>query len=409
MFSSRFTFSLTTNRLSEVLERKRANRERVLDLTESNPTRAGFAYEEAEISAALAQPQALLYEPEPRGLLSARKAVAEYYRARSEHVEAQHVHLTASTSEGYAYLFKLLANPGDEVLVPQPAYPLLDFLTALESVRLIHYPLRYEERLGWQIDFAKLAACVSTQTVAIVVVNPNNPTGSFIKQKELQQLNALCAEHSLALISDEVFLDYSEGENALRVSSLVGNREALTFVLSGLSKISALPQVKLGWIHVSGPEALRAEAQERLDFIADTYLSVSTPAQHAAQRLLALRHHMQKQIQQRCRENERYLREQCARAPECRVLKREGGWSAIMAIAKEFSEEEFTVSLLEEDDVLVHPGYFFDFPQSGYLVASLLTPQTVFQEGIARMMKRLSNKAITGSTREPRMGANERE
>lgn len=392
MFSSRFTFSLATNRLGEILERKRARNEQILDLTESNPTRAGFAYAEAEILAALSQPQALLYEPDPRGLLSARQAVAEYYYARGETVNAQSIHLTASTSEGYAYLFKLLANPGHEVLVPQPAYPLLDFLTALESVKLIHYPLRYEESSGWRIDFAKLEALVSTQTVALVVVNPNNPTGSFIKQKELQQLNALCAEHNLALISDEVFSDYGEGDNTQRVASLVGNREALTFVLSGLSKISALPQVKLGWIHVSGPQALRAEAQERLDFIADTYLSVGTPVQHAAERLLALRRHVQQQIRQRCSANEKNLFEQCVHAPHCRVLHREGGWYAIIANAKEFSEEEFTVRLLEEHNVLIHPGYFFDFPQSGYVVVSLLTPPNILQEGIVRMIKLLQKE-----------------
>ncbi|NUO78700.1 pyridoxal phosphate-dependent aminotransferase, partial [candidate division KSB1 bacterium] len=244
---------------------------------------------------------------------------------------------------------------------------------------------------GWQIDCEKLSATVSTQTVALVVVNPNNPTGSFIKQEELQQLNALCAEHQLAIISDEVFSDYGEGEDAQRVPSLVGNRGALTFVLSGLSKISALPQVKLSWIHVSGPETLRAAAQERLDFIADTYLSVGTPVQHAAARLLTQRRHVQKQIRQRCRANEQYLLAQCAHTAHCRVLQREGGWYAIIAIANEFSEEEFTVRLLEEYDVLIHPGYFFDFPQPGYLVVSLLTPSKIFERGVELVLKRIAD------------------
>ncbi len=390
IFSSRFTFSLTTNRLSEILERKRARHERILDLTESNPTRAGFHYDEAEILSALSQPRALLYEPEPRGLLSARQAVAEYYRARGEHVQAEHIHLTASTSEGYAYLFKLLANPEAEVLVPQPAYPLLDFLTALESVRLVHYPLRYEEARGWRIDMEQLALTISTKTVAIVLVNPNNPTGSFIKREELRELNILCAEHQLALICDEVFSDYGEGKDEQRMPSLVDNEEALTFVLSGLSKISALPQVKLGWVHVSGPSALREEAQERLDFIADTYLSVSTPVQHAAARLLAQRFHMQKQIQERCRVNDSFLRSQCARLSNGHVLKREGGWYAIINLAPAFDEESFTVKLLEEENVLVHPGYFFDFPETGFLVVSLLAPEEIFQRGIGRILKRYS-------------------
>lgn len=385
MFSSRFTFSLATNRLSKILARKRARNEEILDLTASNPTCAGFVYNETEVLAALSLPQALLYEPDPRGLLAARQAVADYYRARGEPTEAQHIHLTASTSEGYAYLFKLLANPGDEIFVPQPAYPLLDFLTALESVRLVHYPLRYEAPSGWRIDFDKLAASVSTHTRAIVVINPNNPTGSFLKQKELQQLNALCARHELALISDEVFSDYVTGPDPTRVASMVGNHEALTFVLSGLSKISALPQVKLGWIHVNGPQALRAEAQERLDFIADTYLSVATPVQHAAERLLALRHDLQAQIQRRVASNEQALRSYCNVSSACHVLKREGGWYALVAMPEEIEEEGYAVRLLEEENVLLHPGYFFDFPQTGFMVISLLTPPEVFQEGVARM------------------------
>jgi aspartate/methionine/tyrosine aminotransferase len=386
-FSSRFTFSLATNRLGATLERKRSEHERILDLTESNPTAAGLVYDEAEVLAALAQPQSMLYEPEPRGLLSARQAVARYYRERGQAVEAKHIHLTASTSEGYAYLFKLLANPGDEVLVPQPAYPLLDFLTALECVRLVHYPLRYEEACGWRIDLEKLAATISTKTVAIVLVNPNNPTGSFIKPEELRELNRLCTEHHLALICDEVFSDYGESEDEPRVASLAGNKDALTFVLSGLSKISALPQVKLGWIHVNGPTALREEAQERLDFIADTYLSVGTPVQHAAGRLLAQRFSVQAQIQQRCRANENFLRSQCARLAHGRALKREGGWYAIINLAQPFEEESFTLKLLEKENVLVHPGYFFDFPETGFLVVSLLTPEKIFREGIERVMK----------------------
>ncbi len=390
IFSSRFHFSLATNRLSAALERKRAARETIFDLTESNPTRAGLQYDENEILAALAQTQNLLYEPDPRGLPAAREAVAQYYRARGEPVVAENIHLTASTSEAYAYLFKLLADPGAEVLVPQPAYPLLDFLTALESVRLIHYPLRYDATHGWQIDLEKLAASISTKTVALVCINPNNPTGSFIKQKELRALNQLCIEHDLALICDEVFADYGVGAEEQRVPSLAGNDAALTFVLSGLSKISALPQVKLGWIHVSGPAALRHEAQERLDFIADTYLSVSTPAQHAAARLLAQRTSLQAQIQKRCAVNEHRLRAACRALGSIEVLQREGGWYAIMRGSNAFAEEQLVLKLLEEDNVLVHPGYFFDFPGTGYLVLSLLTPENIFHTGLQRLGQRLA-------------------
>jgi len=390
MFSSRFIWDLTANRLSAALETKRAAGIEVIDLTESNPTHAGFDDDGKEILAALAQPQSLRYDPDPRGLLSARQAVAAYYAECGEAIRPEQIHLTASTSEGYAYLFKLLANPGDEVLVPHPSYPLLDFLAALESVHLIRYPLEYDDNAGWRINMEALAASVSTKTKAIVLVNPNNPTGSFIKKTELQELNELCAQHHLALIVDEVFSDYGDGNDPQRVKSLVGNRDSLTFVLSGLSKIAGLPQMKLGWIHASGPETLRAEARERLDFIADTYLSVGAPVQHATAKLLALRHSLQGQIIRRIHANDAYLREQCSKLSDGRVLRMEGGWYAILEISKKFSEEEWALALLEEDNVLIHPGYFFDFPREGFMVLSLLTPPIIFQQGISKIISRLA-------------------
>lgn len=389
MFSSRLNWSFAVNRLSKVLEAKLASGMKVLNLTESNPTHAGFDYPEKEILAALSKPSLLRYEPDPRGLPAARQAVADYYRSRGEDVNLESIHLTASTSEGYAYLFKLLADPGDEVLVPQPSYPLFDFLAALESVHVARYPLKYDDEFGWQINLEALGNIITTKTKAIILVNPNNPTGSFIKKSELEKLNELCAEHDLALIVDEVFSDYAYGGDVQRVRSLVGNPHALTFVLSGLSKICALPQMKLGWIHVGGPVGLVAETRERLDFIADTYLSVSTPVQHAAAELLSLRQEMQRQIIERVLRNDKYLRTRSAELPFCRVLKQEGGWYAILEITGEFSEEDFCLTLLEDDNVFLHPGYFFDFPKQGFLVLSLLTPQAIFEEGVNRVVSRL--------------------
>jgi hypothetical protein len=389
MFSSRLNWSFATNRLSKMLEAKRASGIQVLDLAESNPTHAGFDYPKTEILETLSKPALLRYEPDPRGLLAARQAVADYYQSRGEVVSADSLHLTASTSEGYAYLFKLLANPGDEVLVPQPSYPLFDFLAALESVQVARYPLKYDDEIGWQINLEALVNIITTKTKAIILVNPNNPTGSFIKKDELAKLNELCAEHDLALIVDEVFSDYGYGDDARRMRSLAGNREALTFVLSGLSKICGLPQMKLGWIHLKGPPVLVAEAQERLDFIADTYLSVSTPVQHAAAELLSLRQAMQSQMIKRVLRNDKYLRTCSAELPFCQVLKLEGGWYAIMEIAGAFSDEDFCLSLLEEDNALIHPGYFFDFLKQGFLVFSLLTPAAIFEEGVNRIASRL--------------------
>lgn len=390
MFSSRFTWSLHTNWLSRLLESKRATGVEILDLTESNPTQSNFEYDEKEILAALAAPEALRYEPSPRGLLAARQAIAGYYTSVGRRVTPDALHLTASTSEGYAYLFKLLANPGDEVLAPQPSYPLFDFLTALESVQLIHYPLRYHAAQGWRIDIETLAASISTKTRALIIVNPNNPTGSFINHDELAALNSLSQEHDFALIFDEVFSDYGCGHEAQRVATAVGNTAALTFVMGGISKTLGLPQMKLAWIHVSGPAALREEAQERLDFISDTYLSVGAPIQHAAAKLLALRQEMQQQIRARLATNEAFLHAKAGDLPDVDILKREAGWCAILAIAKPFAEEKFTVNLLEHDNVLVHPGYFFDFEREGFLVVSLLTRTEIFQNGINNLAVRLS-------------------
>jgi aspartate/methionine/tyrosine aminotransferase len=389
MFSRRLEWNFASNRLDRVLEKKQIGGVDILDLTESNPTRAGFIYGEGRWLHALANPRSARYQPDPQGLLSARAAVAAYYAARGESIAAQNLFLTASTSEAYAYLFKLLTDPGDEILAPLPCYPLLDFLSELDSVQLRHYPLRYDEKKGWHIDFATLENVVTTKTAAIVLVHPNNPTGSFVKPHEMAQLNALCAEHDLALICDEVFLDYARGDVENAPASLVANGAVLTFVLSGLSKIAALPQMKLAWFHVNGPEEARAEAMARLEFIADTYLSVGTPVQCAAEKLFEVRYDLQRQIHARLEANYAFLLKACGLGRRGEVLAREGGWYAVLRIPEEIPEEEFAVGLLEQENVFVHPGYFFDFPRPGFLVMSLLTPVEIFQEGVARLLARL--------------------
>ncbi len=390
MFSSRFHFDLTPNLLMEAFQAKKTAGVEVLDLTESNPTRAGFNYDSAEILQALAQPQSMIYEPSPRGLLAARQAVVNYYRSKTQTITPDSLFLTASTSEAYGYLFKLLADPGDEVLVPRPSYPLLDFLTALDSVRPVQYPLSYSNEGGWKIDLEALQNLIGDRTKAVVVVSPNNPTGSYLKTNELAQLNALCIKHNLALIVDEVFSDYRYQNVADQIETAVGNDGALTFVLSGLSKIVGLPQVKLGWIQVSGPASLVAEAQSRLEFIADTYLSVAQAVQLAAERLLAQRQAMQKQIITRLNDNHRYLEAQCAALSNCRPLLREGGWYAVLEIDDtDIPDDERVQQLLEQDNVLAHPGYFYDFDRDGILVLSLLTPTVIFQAGVSKILARL--------------------
>jgi alanine-synthesizing transaminase len=393
-FSSRFKWSLETNRLAQLIADKRQAGIRILDLTESNPTRAGFEFSSEEILSALANPAAMAYEPQPKGLLIARKAVAAYYDERGFTISADRIHLTASTSEAYSFLFKLLANHGDNVLVPQPSYPLFEFLATLEGVELRPYELEYLSS-GWKIDFDSIEQAITPTTRAIILVNPNNPTGSFIKRDELQRLNELCAQHNLALIVDEVFSDYGFGEDETRAASLVENGEvenadALTFVMSGFSKILALPQMKLGWIVTNGPAALRDEAIERLDLIADTFLSVGAPVQHAAPHWFKLRAGLQRQILDRVKTNHDWLAAKVQHSP-VRMLKAEGGWYATLEVPRHVPEEELVLQLLAEDDVLTHPGYFFDFPREAFLVLSLLPKPDEFREAIERLLARINH------------------
>jgi len=384
-FASRIDVDLAPNALAAVLAARRAAGGRMLDLTTSNPTRAGFSYPEAEILAALASPAALRYQPDPRGLPAARAAISAYYTARGESVDAEDLLLTASTSESYALLFKLLAEPGDEVLVPAPSYPLFEMLAALESVRLVRYPLSHTPDQGWRIQREALEAALSPRTRALIVVHPNNPTGSFVPADERAWLEALCASRGLPLIADEVFLDYGRG--AACETSFATTRGALAFALSGLSKLAGLPQLKLGWIALAGERRARERARERLEFIADAYLSVGAPVQHAAAALLGLRDVVQRQIRERVGANESRLREQCAGVPDLRLLEREGGWYAVLELSEAIDEEALCVRLLEQHGVLVHPGFFFDFARTGVLVVSLLAEPETFAEGVARLIE----------------------
>ncbi|MBL8189392.1 MAG: aminotransferase class I/II-fold pyridoxal phosphate-dependent enzyme, partial [Acidobacteria bacterium] len=386
-FSSRFKWSLETNRLAQLIEEKRLAGARILDLTESNPTRAGFEFPAEKILPALNNAAAMVYEPQPKGLPVAREAVAGYYAERGFSLDPERIHLTASTSEAYSFLFKLLANHGDNVLVPQPSYPLFEFLATLEGVELRPYELEYLSA-GWRMDFDSMAQAISPTTRAIILVSPNNPTGSFVKREELRRLNELCARHNLALIVDEVFSDYGFGDDESRATSLVENAEALTFVMSGFSKILALPQMKLGWIVTNGPAALRDEAVERLDLIADTFLSVGAPVQHAAPEWFKLRVELQRQILDRVKTNHDWLAAKVENSP-VRMLKTEGGWYATLEVPRHVSEEELVLRLLAEDDVLVHPGYFFDFPREAFLVLSLLPKADDFRKAVERLLAKV--------------------
>jgi hypothetical protein len=369
-----------------LLEDKRAAGARVLDLTETNPTRAGLCCSEGLLGL-LGKPTGQRYDPAPFGIEPAREAVAADFDRRGAKVPPERIILTASTSEAYGFLFKLLCDPGDEILVPRPGYPLFEFLAALDTVQVRGYPLRHDG--SWRVDVDGLKAAVSPRTRAVVVVSPGNPTGAYLTRAEVDALETLASERDIALICDEVFSDFALAGDPRRPPSLAHDGPALAFTLGGLSKSCGLPQLKLAWTAVSGPAQPRREALERLEIVADTYLSVSTPVQVAAPEILARVEELQAPIRDRTRLNLDRLRTCFDARSAASLLEPEGGWAAVLRVPATLSEEERVARLLEERDVLVHPGYFFDFPQEAYLVVSLLPDPIVFEEAVERLLASL--------------------
>ncbi len=386
MFSSRLPHSPAPNALSRALARLRERGIAFIDLTESNPTRVGLAYP-PDLLQPLSDAASLVYEPSPLGLPAARRAVADDFRRRGVAIDRQRVVLTASTSEAYALLFKLLCDPGDRVAVPVPSYPLFEYLTRLEGVAVDAYALEYDG--GWEVDFESVHRALTARTRALLVVSPNNPTGSLLTRRELERLAALCAEHGLALIGDEVFADYPLRPRADTARSVLDQDRTLTFSLGGLSKSVGLPQVKLGWIGLGGPAPLVRQALDGLELICDTYLSVATPVQQAAAALLQRGGEVRDRIAARTRANLDRLQAVVARHPACRLLALEAGWYAVLQVPATRPEEEMVLELLERDGILVHPGYFFDFPREAFLVVSLLPPEAPFGDAAERILARV--------------------
>ena len=383
MFADRTNWNLSTNKLTKALAEHRAGGREVLDLSASNPTECGFRYDQNAIVQALCSPASLEYHPDPKGLEQARRAVAGYYEQRGGTVAPEEIILTTSTSEAYSWVFRLLCNPDDELLIPTPSYPLFDFLADIQDVKLKRYPLIYDH--GWQIDFHGLQQAVTGRTRGVVVVHPNNPTGHFTKPDEMAQLSQICADRQMAIIADEVFLDFALEQQ--RPQSFTSSQDVLTFTLSGLSKISGLPQMKFAWLATSGPENLKKEALSRLEMIADTFLSMNAPVQLAAAAFLEQRHSFQSQLMQRARSNLKELDRQLAAQRHCSRLQIEGGWYAVLRVPATQSDEDLAVTLLQQKDVYVHPGHFYDFHQEGILVLSLITPENVFATGLARLLE----------------------
>jgi hypothetical protein len=382
MFSSRIGWELSQNRLSKILARKREEAVRVIDLAVSNPTKVGLPYDGYAILSALSDRSALVYEPDPLGMKSAREAIADAFGQKAD---PSRLLLTASTSEAYSFLFRILCDEGDAVLVPRPSYPLFEFLAGLDGVRLLPYDLEYVHPAGWEIDFGTLAASAEDERVrAVLTVSPNNPTGSMIRNSERERLANFCAGRGLAWISDEVFSDFLLEPRQDAVRSVIGENRCLTFTLNGFSKLLGLPQLKLAWIAVSGPEVLAAEAMERLELVADTFLSVGTPVQSAVPALLAMRGPFREALLARARENLGILR-QTFEGGTLRVLRVEGGWSAVIECPRFDADETLAENLLERENVLAYPGEFFAFQGGAHLISSLIAPADDTREGAMRM------------------------
>jgi alanine-synthesizing transaminase len=384
VFSSRFPADLAANPLMAAARTRRARGEAFTDLTESNPTRAGFDYP-TDLLAGLGDARGLRYAPSPLGAAEARRAIAADYARQGLSVPPGRIVLTASTSDSYSMLFRLLANAGDEVLVPRPSYPLFDHLTRLDL--LVSRPYDLDIDGSWSIDFVSLEDAVTSRTRAVLLVSPNNPTGSFVAAAEIDRLAAICGPRGIAIIADEVFADYElEPGAAARAGRVSARTDVLSFALGGLSKSVGLPQVKLGWMAVGGPDGLVAAALERLELVCDTYLAVSTPVQHAAAGLLDRGAAVRSQIASRVVANYRALQAAVVGTPSCRALDSDGGWYAVLQVPSLESEEDLVLRLLD-DGVLAHPGYFFDFPRESYLIVSLLPPEASFADGVSRVLR----------------------
>jgi aspartate/methionine/tyrosine aminotransferase len=385
MFSARTSWPRNTNPLTQAENAARAFGADLYDLTVSNPTNVALEYDKEVILSALSHESALRYEPLPFGPLKAREAVADYYSRRGITVQAEDVLIVASTSEAYSFLFKLLANAGESALVPRPSYPLFNFLADLGDVVLEPYHLRYDEDQGWLFDPNSVIDACNEATRAVITVNPNNPTGSYLNAEAKAALGKIAAENELAIISDEVFLDYLTVERTEPAATMIGTNDALTFSLSGLSKVAGLPQMKVGWIVLSGPKNEKDEARSRLEIIADAHLSVSAPVARALPELLLNAEAFIPRLRKRIEMNRRALAE--SGLP---VRRADGGWYAMIDLPQSREDEEWALELMEKDHVLVHPGYLFDVEYSSSAIISVIAEPARFKEGVARIAARIT-------------------
>jgi len=391
MLSEKINFNTEENTLSKILLDKKNNGIKIFDLTESNPTKAGFIYKTDEILTCISKPDSMYYNPDPKGIISARSAVKKYYTDMGLSVPEDNIFITSSTSEAYSYVFKLITNPYDEILFPSPGYPLFPFIAEMESVSIKYYKLNYINDTGFKIDFKSLESKISDKTKAIVIVNPNNPTGNYLNETDKVNLIKICKEKKLSLISDEVFLDYCIDTDRKKINTVAAINDIPAFTLSGISKICGLPQLKLSWVVISGGKDSIRKAKTGLEIISDTYLSVGTPVQLGLDVILGNRMHFIKQVLDRAKLNCEFLADLFEGNKIIDVYLPEGGWYSVIKVPDTIDEEKFVCGLLENDNVYLHPGYFFDAEFGNCLVVSLLTKPDIFETGIKITKKKLEN------------------
>ncbi|HSV43141.1 MAG TPA: pyridoxal phosphate-dependent aminotransferase [Candidatus Bathyarchaeia archaeon] len=388
-FAKRTDWDLTANAFSKTVGELRQAGQTIYDLTVSNPTQCGLDYPQEELLAAFYRPENMLYDPAAFGLPGARQAVAQYYRTKGVDVPVERILLTASTSEAYGFLFRLLADPQDQVAFPKPSYPLFEFLAGVHDMEWTTYNFVYEKD-RWALDRESLIDSLKAGVRAMILVNPNNPTGSCLNAGEIDFIFKQCRTHEVPVICDEVFLDYLFSDSGY--PTLASSCAHLTFVLGGLSKSFALPQMKLSWIVANGPQAEVREALKRLEVIADTFLSVNVPVENALPQWMAAGERIRAQVLQRVRANRQFLANECRAAGSmAELLEAQGGWSAMVRINAAMDEEDFVLDLLRKKQTCVHPGYFFDCAQPGMIVLSLLPREEIFQEGVCRLAAALKD------------------
>jgi alanine-synthesizing transaminase len=388
--SRRTSWHRQQNKLTVLYENLRSRGKQIVDLTVSNPTKCGFDY--SSILPPSLKNQSLIYNPDARGLFSARQSVAQYYREKNIIVDPENIFLTSGSSEAYSHIFKLLCNPGDTILVPQPSYPLFDYLAELNDVHLAYYNLNYDGE--WHVDLASIATAIAeshSPVRAIILVHPHNPTGMFLKHDEYRSIKDITAVHDLALIVDEVFIDFPFSDDPRRWCSTTGETDVPIFTINGLSKSCGLPQMKLGWIVVGGSSEIVDEIVSRLEIICDTYLSVNIYAQEILPVLMQAGSSVRHQIIERTHDNYKFLVDTIGANNKCTVLYNEGGWYAIMRVPNTKSDELWSLELLENIGIYVQPGYFFDFPRGGYLILSLLLDQQIFKKSISGIVDHISH------------------